>query len=301
MVGLAGAGHSLDVGATYRIESLDFKNDRKKTDTSFSGLEFPMGFALYGREELEGNLTVSGEYVYDAVLRNILTGLVVYRGNLFSFGVGPFFGFLNTSQFWPKVGVASVFKVEWPGIAFVELWLDNSTGSRISDEGDYLQERSSLASGFYVPGAICSVSISKRLFVEQTDTAELTDSVTRYAFSTDIYRKNVPFKILISFALQSLSREWDEPSDTTTQSLYSILLGTRFDIDLNESMKLILDLDSSIYTWGQDELLGISNPGPGGYLFRAVTGLEVDVDKFLANRRGDDSAETAENAPSSTN
>jgi hypothetical protein len=274
------ASGALEVTGTFRIENLAFEQDRQIADTSFSGYELPVGFSLGVRDSSQQDLSMEAEYVHDAVLRNIVTGLVTYRGNLFSFGVGPFLGFLNTDQLWPKVGVASVFKVEWPGTAFVQLWLDNSSSNRLKDEGDYLQERNNLSVGFYVPNAICSVNILNRRFVEKTATAEITDSMTEYSFVADIYQKNVPFKIVVSFGLQRLARYFEETAATTSHTLYSILLGTRFDMRLTESIAMMLDLDSSIYTFGQDELLGISNPG--SYLFRAAAGVTVDVTRMLA-------------------
>ena len=275
------AAPALEVSGTYRIENLAFRSDREASDVSFSGDEFPMGFSLGIRHTSQQELAMEAEYVYDAVLRNIATGLVTYRGNLFSFGVGPFLGFLNTEQLWPKVGIASVFKVEWPGAAFVQLWLDNSSGNRLSDEGDYLQERNNLSLGFYVPNAICSLNVANKRFVEKTDTAEIADTMTAYSLAVDIYQKNVPFKIVVTFGLQRLCREFEETADTTTHTLYSIIFGTRFDMRLSQLVSIMIDLDSSIYTWGQDELLGLSNPGT--YLFRAVAGVTVDAGRLLAS------------------
>ncbi len=269
------AAPALEVTAACRIENLAFRTDREISDVSFSGDEFPMGFSLGVRHASQQELAMEAEYVYDAVLRNIVTGLVTYRGNLFSFGVGPFLGFLNTGQLWPKVGIASVFKVEWPGAAFVQLWLDNSSGNRLSNQGDYLQERNNLSFGFYVPNAICSLNVANRRFVEKTDTAEIADTMTEYSLAVDIYQKNVPFKILVTFGLQRLCREFEETADTTAHTLYSIIFGTQFDMRLSQQVSITVDLDSSIYTWGQDELLGISNPGT--YLFRASAGVTVDA------------------------
>jgi hypothetical protein len=273
------AALAIDVTATYRIENLAFDPDRKSTDNSFSGSDFPMGFSLGVSETSQQDLSMKAEYVHDAVLRNILTGLVTYRGNMFSFGVGPFVGFLNTDQLIPKVGVASSFTVEWPGAAFVQLWLDNSSANRLADEGDYLQERNNISLGFYVPNAICSVNLLNKRFSEMTALGEVTDSMTEYSFVADIYHKNVPFKIVVKFGLQSVTRDFDIAGPDATHTLNSIVLGTRFDMNVTESVAMTIDLDSSLYTWGQDDLIGISNPGT--YLFRAVAGVTVNASKLL--------------------
>ena len=65
---------------------------------------------------------------------------------------------------------------------------------------------------------------------------------------------------------------------TTTHTLGSLILGTRFELTLFQYVDLAIDLESSIYTFGQGELLGVSNPGPGGYLFRVTSSVSVDVD-----------------------
>ena len=92
------------------------------------------------------------------------------------------------------------------------MWLDNSTGNLLSEDGDYLQERNYLSVGFHVPNAICSVNILTRRFAEKTAIEEIADQITEYSFSADIYRKNVPFKIVLTFGLQDLSREWTDAS-----------------------------------------------------------------------------------------
>jgi hypothetical protein len=279
---------ALEIGGSYRIENMAFHRDRLETDTAFSGLDFLMGFSLDLTQPLEENLTFEFDYIYDAVLRNLSTSLLLYKGNYYSFGVGPFLGFFNTSgNYIPRVGIASLFKVEWPGLVFAELWLDNSTNNQLVKAGDYIQQRQNLSVGFHVPNAIVSINILTRRFIERkavsaTDVAsDIVDTITEYSLSTDLFKKNVPYKIVITFALRSLSKAFIEGAATTaTHSLHSLIVGSQFEMDITRAIRLNLDLESSIYTFGQDALLGISNPGPGGYLFRLITSFSLDFDKF---------------------
>ena len=100
---------TFEVGATFRIENLAFDRNRPKGETDFSGLDFPIGFSIFGSHQLQDNLRLEAEYIYDDILRNITSSLFIYRGNFYSFGVGPFVGFLNSSRILPKVGISSLF------------------------------------------------------------------------------------------------------------------------------------------------------------------------------------------------
>ena len=272
---------SLEVGGNFRIENLSFRWDRAVDKSDFTGLNFPVGFSLNVSHQLEEKLTFKSEYVFDNILKNILTTLFTYRGDFFSFGVGPFLGFINTSQILPRIGIASIFKIEWPGVLFAELWLDNSTGNQLINAGDYTQERNNISFGFYVRNAICTLNRLTKNFVQKTATAQIRDTITDYSFKTDIFMKNVPYRINISFGLQNLSKSFTENDTTTIHSLYSIIVGTEFFINLSDIVTINIDLDSSIYSFGANELLGVSNPGPAGYLFRVVTGVSVNISNIL--------------------
>jgi hypothetical protein len=272
---------AFELGATYRIGNLGFHRNRLESDTGFTGLDFPMGMSLFASHNISEDQRMKVEYSYDDILKNIVTSLFIYKGNFFSFGVGPFLGFLNTDQLWPKIGISSYFKIEAPGVIFASLCIDNSTNDQLVDVGNYIQERNSFSLGFYVPNAICSLNVIRKRFVEQkTASLQIVDLFSEYSFKTDIFQKNIPYKIILSFGLQTRSKQFVD-STPTTHSLYSLVIGTRADIGITDSITLILDLDSSIYTFGQDALLGISNPGPGGYLFRAVAGVSLDMSKLL--------------------
>jgi len=56
-------------------------------------------------------------------------------------------------------------------------------------------------------------------------------------------------------------------------------VGTKFDVEITPFLNIFLDIDSSIYTFGQDILLG-ANPGSGlgGFLFSAHFGIKLDID-----------------------
>ena len=79
--------------------------------------------------------------------------------------------------------------------------IDSTIGNQLEENGNYQQEKSAISIGFYVPNAICSCNIVRRIFRELEDGIEIEDKQTDYSFSVDIFKKNVPYKIILSFGL----------------------------------------------------------------------------------------------------
>lgn len=274
---------AIEFGGTFRFENLAFRWDRASNNDNFSATDFCFGGSLFFNhkfQKFEQNLSLHAEYSYDAILKNTINSLVQYNGNFFSFGVGPFFGFLNTDQVIPKVGITSQFRIQIPGIIFADMGIDSTIGNKLEENGNYQQEKSLISVGFYVPNAICSFNIVRRIFRELDNDTEIEDKQTDYSFKVDIFKKNVPYKITLTFGFQSLSKTFDT---NTIHTLYSAILGTHVDVNVSDFITITAGLDSSIYTFGQDALLGVSNPGV--YLFRATTGIKINLDKIIQERK----------------
>ncbi len=282
---------SIEIGGTFRFENFAFKYDRGIND-DYSATDFSFGGVFYFRhifKKFEQNLSLNAEYSYDAILKNTLRSVVEYNGNFFSFGVGPFLGFLNTEQALPKVGITSQFRIQVPGIIFADMGLDSTIGNQLEEDGNYQQEKSYISIGFYVPNAICSFNLERRIFSELDNSVEIIDKQNDYSFTADIFMKNVPYKILLTFGFQSLSKTFDT---NTIHTLNSIIVGADVDIDITDAITLTFGLDSSIYTFGQDELLGVSNPGV--YLFRAIAGININIDRLINKRQLENNEEEIE-------
>ncbi len=269
---------ALEVGASFRLENLAFDKDREATQSSFSGTDLFWGVSVFGNHKLSENLSFEGGFYNDTILRNISYTLFNYNIAFLSLGVGPFFGFFNSPGTILKSGLSTSVRIELPGIIYFQLRADNSIGGRLIEDGDYIQERNDISAGFYVHNAICSLNINTKKFTQKKSGTEVIDSLNDYSFKTDIFQKNLPFKLHLSFSYQRLTKKYIDSSDPHT--LNSIILGTAIDLDVTDYLTVLLNLESSIYTFGQDELLGISNPGPGGYLFRFYTGCIINFDKL---------------------
>ncbi|MBN1835870.1 MAG: hypothetical protein JW820_08460 [Spirochaetales bacterium] len=269
---------ALELGGSFRFDNLGFTTDRIATDTTFTGLDYFWGGELHLTHELSDALSLEAGFARDDILRHLAYALFEYRLDYFRLGLGTFLGTFNSTSQLLNSGIITSIGLELPGVAFVRFRSDNSIGGRMVETGDYLQERSDISLGFYVPNVICSLNLQTRSFTQkQGSSLEVVDSLTIYSFKTDIYRKNLPFRILLTFGYQTLAKKFIDGATDPTNTLNSIILGAQLDLNVSRCLSLDFALDSGIYSFGQDQLLGVSNPGPGGYLFRASAGFSLDL------------------------
>jgi hypothetical protein len=170
-----------------------------------------------------------------------------------------------------------------PGIVYLSYGSESTLGASLVQVGDYLQQQSNASLGFYIPNAIASANILTKKYTEKTSAGDTIDQLTQYSFKTDIYQKNVPYRVLLTFGYQTLSKTFLEASTTTAQ-LGSIIVGTRVEFHVTNFLTLVADLNSSVYTFGQESLVGLSNPGPNGYLFQLQAGAQLSLDNILHSR-----------------
>ncbi len=273
---------ALDAGLNFRIGNLAFKSDRTIDNTTFTGTDYLYGLSLFTTASISDNFSFESGFFNDAILKNISYTIFNYRQKFITIGVGPFFGFFNSTSTILKSGISTAILLELPGIAFLQFRSDSTIGGRLIETGDYVQERNNISLGYYVKNAICSINLHSKKYIQKANsTTETVDSLTEYSFKTEVFQKNMPYTIDIAFAYQTLKKEFITSSSTTKHTLNSIVLKTKLKFFIEEFLTLYTDLDSSIYTFGEDALLGISNPGPGGYLFRLNTGFTVNLDKIV--------------------
>jgi hypothetical protein len=284
---LGGAAQALEIGGLFQTGNLGFAADRLKTDTTFTGSDYFYGGSLFLKHQFADNLSLEGGFTRDLILRNLVYSMLSYRVQYISLGVGPFFGTFNDLHTVLKSGITTSVRLELPGVIFAQLRSDNSMAGRLVETGDYIQEGNDITLGFYVTNAICSLGLITKKFTQKQEAAEVVDSLSEYYFQVDIFQKNLPFRLVFTFSYQSLGKAFYDGTSNPVHTLNSIVLGTEADINLSGFLALVLNLDSSIYSFGQDELLGISNPGPGGFLFRASAGFRLDLSKLKAIRETD--------------
>lgn len=274
---------ALEITGSFRLGTLGFDAGREESETTFAGDVLQWGAQIGVRQSLSDELSFSSNFDRDLILRNTIYNTLTFRQSFLRLGVGPFFGVLNSTTAILKPGITTLVQVEFPGLAYLLFRSDSTIGGRLVEVLDYTQERSDIAAGLYIGNVIMSANLRSRRFSQKTAAeVETVDALTVYALETDIFRKNAPYKALISFGYHNLTRSFIHPDETIKHTLNSIVLGTSVDIFLTAFLTTSLSLESSIYTFGGGELLGVSNPGPGGYLFRTYVGVTFDTDRLPA-------------------
>ena len=265
---LAPVLYAFEVGAYFDLGNLDFSRNRTSSDTDLPGDVYMWGLRLTGNDQLSDQLSLDLAYVNDTILRNLASALLTYTDEFFSIRLGPFFGIMNAPASILQSGLSTTVRLFVPGITVFTLRSDNTLSGRLVVPGDYIQEQSELSVGFYVPNAIPTVYVRNKRYTWKSVSGESVDSLTAYGLRTDIFQKNVPYRVVVDFAYQDVSRSFIEAA-TTTHSYGALVVGTEVSVELFGRVRVSAELESSIYAFGRDSLLG-----------------EVSADRFLFRKIG---------------
>jgi hypothetical protein len=275
------AATALDIGIEGWLGDLGFATDRKVTDTTFPGYDkLFWGVSLYGTQAVTDDISFLTGFYSDPVLRNTTYTLFSYSTQFFTIGFGPFFGLFNSTSTLLKSGISTSVKLELPGIIFASFRSDSSIGGELVQVGDYMQTRNDISFGVHLPNAICTLSLDSSSFEQKSTAAlDIVDSLTVYSFSTDIYKKNIPYRLIVTVSYQSLVRSYISTA-VTESSLNSVVLGMETNISLSPSVLLTAGIEGNLYSFGMGTLVGSAED----FLFQTSLGLQIGVDSipFLA-------------------
>jgi hypothetical protein len=218
-------------------------------------------------------------YDRDPILRNTAIAAVQFERGIARISVGPLFGFLNSDSSPFSAGISASVRLQWPGVAYVSLRSDGGTAISIFQSSTDPQAQTELAAGFYVPNAIVSGVFSAKRFNESDAGGQLlTDNLTRYAMTVDVFKKNVPYNTLLSIGYELRSKRY--AASSTTDSLGAIVLGIDATAQIDRAFGLKAGISTGAYVFGMDALKGRS-PGSSAFIFSANIGLSIDTAKIL--------------------
>jgi hypothetical protein len=245
----------------------------------FPGTNFFWGGEAWMRVPIGEDATVRLAYDRDPVLRNSASLDVQFDKGIASVSVGPLVGFLNSDSVPISAGLSASVRLQWPGVAYVSVRSDGGTAISVFQLDSDPQARTELAAGFYLPNAIVSGVLSAKRFNELDSGGDLvTDSLTRYAMTLDIFKKNVPYTALFSLGYELRSKHFAAGAGST-DSLGAIVMGVDATVQLNRSIKLLGGISTGAYVFGLDDLSG-RGPETSTFLFGASLGMSVDTAKF---------------------
>lgn len=267
---------ALDLGVETWVSNLGFRTDRTAGDTSLPGGDYFWGVSLYGSQPVSDSIKVEAGFYTDPILRYTTRTIFTYDAKFLSVGIGPIFGLFNDFGTPVKSGISASVKLEYPGVVFFYLRSDSSIGGSLVQTGDYAQELTEIVLGAYLPHAICTLGVRTRSFEQKAASQNITDTLTEYTFATEMFKKNVPYRLRIWLSYDDLSRSYIAGS-TTTSTLGSLILGTQVEASLPGSLSLTAGIEGNIYSFGLGTLTG----GDSAFLFRTYAGMKMRLDRNL--------------------
>lgn len=230
----------------------------------------------------------------DPVLRNVLGASVQFERGVAKISVGPFFGLFNSAATPFSAGLSTSIRFQWPGIAYVSARSDGAIAIGVLADalGSEPQARAELAAGFYTSNAIVSAVVGASSFSESDpDGKTVTDALSSYLLTIDIFKKNVPYTLFTKAGLQIRSKYYE--ATNTTDALGSLVMGLTATAEVTPGWKIIGSFTSGVFVFGLEELSGQS-PTASDFFFDASLGVSFDTDRLAKAARARASIPAAE-------
>ncbi len=274
---------ALEIGGYAELGNLDFPRDNGETAAVFPGGAHRVGIGLFAVQPLSERVVLEITYASDPILRTVGSTLLSYANHFFAIRVGPFFGILNDSDRIVRPGLSTTVRLFIPEVVTLSLRSDIPIGTRSAGSGDYTQERSELSVGFHVPNAVPTLFVRSSRYTSTAGAGEMAHVLTAYGVETDVFQNGIPYRVVLGFAYQDVARILIAET-ATTHRYGALVLGTKITAELFDTIELVFDLESSVYTFGREALLGESTDR---ILFRLRTGVSYRQAPAPAVRRPD--------------
>lgn len=245
------------------------------TDSAFPTDNYFWGGEAWMTAPLGEDASIRLSYERDPITRNSVIGAVQFERGIARISVGPRIGFLNSDSVPLSAGLSASVRLQWPGVAYVALRSDGGMAVSVLQADSDPQAFTELSAGFYVPHAIVSGIVSAKRFNElDASDGLVTDSLTHYGMTIDIFKKNVPYTAVMSIGYELRSKHY--ATGDFTDSLGAVVLGLDSGVQLTPAFKLLGGISTGAYVFGLDGLKGRS-PGNSDFLFTASLGLAMET------------------------
>lgn len=296
MLALGGLGLAAqEVGIIGESGNIQFPWTQTSAITSgtFPSSNYFFGGSAWFQTPIGEDALIKVSYERDSVLRNLAEANVLFKRGIVDISVGPLVGFLNADSAPISAGIAAAIKVQWPGIAYVSLSSEGGTAISLFQTASDPQARTTFSAGVYVPHAIISGVVSASKFNEIDSGSLVSDSLTKYMLTIDIYKKNKPYTTMFELGYAQRSKYFAASSETDT--LGAVMLGLDLSAQLNQSIKLLGGIETGAYVFGLDKLQGLG-PSTSSFMFDAHLGFSLDIQTLQGkNAQASEEAATVEN------
>lgn len=298
---LSTAVSGLEIGLEGKISNIGFPwaqvDPTAVTITQFPVDQLFWGAKVFLSDTIAENLYIYANFDMDPVLRNSLSATIEYRMNFLRISAGPIFGLFNSPTTFLKSGLASRIELEWPGLGVFKAESNSSLGGGLQVAGDFLQESSDFMLGVYIGNTICSANVISKKFQYQVSPVTVTsDVLTEYSFKADIFKKNVPYNILMTIGYRSLTKSFVISDIQTNDTLGAAIIGAKVTVAPFKQLKLIADMEGAVYSLGLENLANRS-PAMTSFIFKAGIGVSWSFDPPEENPVTEKTPETSQEVP----
>ncbi len=266
---------AVEIDVDLELGNQAFAHDRAFDDDDIPKDDFLFGGTITGTYNPTDFLTLELIADRDQILQNSLTSRLAYRGDRVRFAVGPSFGLFNQPDQRVAPGLSAEASVDvlprLNAAAATTRPLQRDVGS----DGDYRQRFDRLALSTYGDNLIVTLLFEQSRFRELDDGIERTNRLRRYALQTEAFAKGVPYRVTVSGEFHDRSFTFKDDAEDGKQTYGTLVLGTGITYEPRPGMSYRVLLESGLYSFGRDDLLGEFEED--AYLFRLRTGISFSL------------------------
>lgn len=254
---------------------------------AFPATNYIWGGSAYIGLPMGEESTLKLSYELDPILRSVAMAQVEFERGIAKVSVGPFFGLFNSTANPVSVGLSTQVRFQWPGLAYVSVRSDGAMAIGLLADalGAEPQARAEIAAGFYSKNAIISGVVSASSYSETlAGGLVVTDALSSYLLTLDLFKKNVPYTLLASVGYELRSKYFQ--ASAKTEALGSLVLGAKAMAEIVPGIRISTNFKSSVFVFGLDALTGRS-PSSNAFFFSVDLGLSFDtkaLDKYVKSR-----------------
>ncbi len=266
---------AVELGLEFELGTLGFQHDRAVDDTGIPTDELLFGGTASATVFPTELLAVEVIADRDHVLQNSLTTRLKYRGDRVRFALGPRLGIFNDPDQPAPPALSVKTSVDLLPRLNASVATVRPLQPDVRRDGEYRQRYDRLALSAYGDNLIVTMLFEQSRFREQDDGVERTNRLRRYALQAQAFAKGAPYRILVSSEYHDRTFEFENDANSSTQTYGTLVVATGISYRQTPRVSYKVLLESGLYTFGRDDLLGEFEEET--YLFRLRTGVVLSI------------------------
>ncbi len=277
-VGVPASTTELTLGFT--LGNQEFAVDRSPANAELESDLYQAGFELSGVTSLPYQLGLLYGIERDLRLRTLGYVGLRYSDDRVFFSVMPIVGLLNSSGRPVSPGVQSSLGFYVLDRAEVEFSLMRPFLTNLSDEGDNNQSMDSIRGAIFFDGYLLGAEWLRTIYRERETAFLRASQVQEYAVYTEIFQKNVPYRVTLRLAYQDRLVKFEDTGVKVQTG--SIVFGPSILMQHSPGLSSTIGINAALFTLGREELAGESISDE--FMYTMNLGLVIDLTRLSGSR-----------------